>query len=194
MSLTVETGAGISTAESYISVLDFRAWAASRGYSTVEDKDDEDLEPKLRLATEYIDAMFEFKGSRLSAAQALEFPRADLTDSGGLAVTGLPRRVKDACAELTYQALAQPLTTNMARGGRVTSRSVGPISVTYAEDAPTGTVWTVAHNLLKPYEKRGARIGKPGSVGVPAAGAAGYFEMGAMSNPPDTDATVSDQP
>ncbi len=150
MALTVEDGTGRTDAEAYISVSEFKQFAGRRGYN-YDEYGDPDIEASIRLATDWIDTYNRYKGTRLRSQQAKEFPRADLTDWSDYVVTGVPQRVKDACAELAFKGLSESLYLDQDRGGKVQSESVGPISVSYAADAPTGKVWTYAQNLLKQY-------------------------------------------
>jgi hypothetical protein len=178
MALTVENGTGLEEADSYISLAFFKQFCDDRGYDYSE-KTDPEIEQKLRLATGYIDSQFRFKGNRAGGIQALEFPRLNLIDWSGITITGLPRRVKQACAELAFKALSTDLYQDQNRGGKTKSESVGSLSVTYADDAPTGTVFQFAWNLLKPY------VRDPEVRGVPffGGGTDGYFQTGLMDNP-----------
>lgn len=150
MALIVEDGTGLLDADSYVTLADFKAWCSNRGYRW-EDSEDFEIEAQLRLATGWIDTYNRYKGLRMSAAQTLEFPRTGLVDWSGHTITGVPHRVKQACCELAYKGLSEPLYVDLDRGGMVTSESVGPISVSYAADAPAGKVFMFAANLLKPY-------------------------------------------
>ena len=150
MALVVETGSGSSTADSYASLAQFSAYCLNRGYR-VEDYDDYQREQALRLATDYIDTHRRFKGSPSTTAQALEWPRSGATDWAGNTVTGIPARLVRACCELAFHALSESLYQNLDRGGAIASESVGPISVTYREDAPTQKCWEQAQRFLDPY-------------------------------------------
>lgn len=165
MALTVETGAGLPDAESYISAADASTYHAARNNAAWAELTDGQKEAALRAATGYIDTIARYKGSRLLASQALEFPRTSIYDWSGYEVSGVPRRVQQACAELALRAASTPLYADLARGGRVVSESVGPISTTYAADAPAGTEYTVAMNLLKPYTRdSGTRMAGPSAA------------------------------
>jgi hypothetical protein len=181
MALIVEDGTGRDDAESYVSVVDLKAYADARGlgYGSATDTA---LEQKLREATTYIDARYRYKGSRTSPEQSLEFPRASLVDWSGLTVTGVPRRVKHAACELALKALVEPLYADLDRGGKVVSESVGSLSTTYADDAPVGKVWTVADNLLKPYTRDNTLRGFPQYGGSTEADG-GYFSLGMNDSP-----------
>lgn len=150
MPLIVETGAGLSGADAYVSLTEFKTFCSERNYRW-EEAEDFVIEAAIRMATGWIDTYNRYKGTRLLAAQALEFPRADLIDWSSHTITGVPKRVKQACSELAYKALSQSLYTDLDRGGMVQSESVGPISVTYAAGAPPGKVWQFAQKLLEQY-------------------------------------------
>jgi hypothetical protein len=181
MALNVENGTGLADAESYISVSEFKSFCKGRGYTAAEDFETEDVESKLRDATSYIDTIFRYKGARSKVEQSLEFPRVDCLDWSSLPVLGVPRRVKQACAELAYKAFSETLYQDQDRGGKVISESVGPISVTYAEDAPTGKVWQLAHNLLQPFVRdKTLRRGPQWTAPTPDST---YFNTGMHDNP-----------
>lgn len=160
MTLIVEDGTGMDDAESYLSVVDFKGYCDKRGLS-YDGQTDEVIEQKLRIATGYIDTVKRYKGQRLLTEQSLEFPRASLTDWGGLPVDGVPGRVKQACAELAVKAFSENLYVDLDRGGMVTSQSVGPLSVSYSDKAPAGKSYMVAMKLLEPYTRDYLTIGKP---------------------------------
>lgn len=150
MALIVEDGTGLLNADAYISVSEFKTWCSNRGYRW-EDAEDFQIENSIRLATGYIDTLGRYKGFRLKSEQTLEFPRDRLIDWSSHVITGVPHRVKQACSELAFKALSEPLYKDLERGGRVTSESVGPISVSYAADAPAGKMFMFAKALLEPY-------------------------------------------
>lgn len=153
MTLIVEDGTCRADAESYLSVADFKTYCDKWGHSYAG-KTDTEIEQSLRLASAYIDTIFRYKGFRQTSGQALEFPRTSLIDWSAHEVTGVPLRVIKACAELAFKGFSEALYIDLDRGGRVTSESVGPISVSYAEDAPAGKTYRFAENLLAPYIRK----------------------------------------
>lgn len=176
MAIVVEDGTGLADAESYLSVAAFKAWADAWGkpYGAASDTV---IEQKLRQASAYIDTLARYKGQRIGA---LEFPRTGLLDWSGLAVTGLPTRVKTACGELAFTALTEELFVNQDRGGKIVSESVGPISVSYAADAPAGKTIVLAAQMLAPYvRKEGDLMTGP----VLATDDTFSFGLGMMDNP-----------
>ena len=85
VTLTVETGSGLSDANSYASIAQFRAWWAQQNVdytdNTKPGQSDNAISAALIRATEYIDGMH-FFGERKSVTQALSFPRVSLTRPG----------------------------------------------------------------------------------------------------------------
>jgi hypothetical protein len=178
MPLVVEDGTGRSDAESYQSVASFKSYCDARGYSYAGVADAK-IEQSLRLSTGYIDTQFRYKGERSLGSQSLEFPRTNLTDWSSYVITGVPNRVAQACNELAFKALTQPLYEDLDRGGKVRSESVGSISVTYADDAPAGKTYQFAAKLLAQYVRDPMDIEGPFFGG----GTAGYFGHGMHDNP-----------
>jgi hypothetical protein len=176
MTLAAQNDAGaVADADSYLSQAAFETYSENRN-RVLSAFSDEAIEAALRAATQYIDTISRWRGTRLGAGQSTEFPRAGLADWSSYAVTGVPKRVKDACAELAWASLAagEELYVDLDRGGRVASESVGPISVSYFADAPAGKSYRAAMQLLKQY-MRDASQAYPGFTG----GAAGQADAGA---------------
>lgn len=178
MTLVVETGAGLANAEAYLSAADFAAYWAKRNVD-VTDFDAEVIDAALLQATQFIDVSFDWAGDALTAAQRLEWPRSGITWRGH-AVSGVPQPVRDACAELARRALAEPLMPDVDRSNRIKSESVGPVSVTYADDAPETKAFRVVERMLAPFTKG---RGRPGALDGGAPGGSwstggGYFSLG----------------
>lgn len=178
MTLIAEDGTGLEGAESYLSVAEFEAYCVKRGYSLGAATSDE-KEQKLRLATEFVDTNWRFKGSRSTATQALEFPRTGLIDWSGHSVVGIPARLKNATAELAFRALSEALYQDLDRGGMIKTETVGPISTTYMDGAPAQKQFTAAANALKPYIRSEKDTGPPQFGGATT----GYFQLGDQDNP-----------
>lgn len=140
MALIVETGTGSTTANSFVADTEFVTWAKARGYTTYPESGAERA-PFLVLAADYLanEKRFRWRGTRNTAAQALPWPRTGVVDRDGLswASNAVPWRVKQAQCALAWLAMnGTELQPVLERGGRVASESIGPISVTYANDAP----------------------------------------------------------
>ena len=144
----VETGSGLSTANSYLSVAD-----ADTYHSNVTRSSDWSAataavkQNALIVATQYLDIHYQgrWRGYRASGTQALAWPRASVEDDDGywLDSASLPQRLKDACAEMALRVvLGDDLLGTVTETGEVVSESVtvGPISESksYAGGKPYG--------------------------------------------------------
>jgi len=114
MALTVETGTGSATADSYISEADaityLDKYAASGSSNVFTAASTAAAEIALRNATRTIDSMFalRFKGSRLLETQALQWPRVGVVTNDNFAVDSdsVPALVKHATCELALRFIA----------------------------------------------------------------------------------------
>lgn len=189
MALIVENGTGMDDAESYVSVADLDAYAAARGW-VMTSYTETGKEVALRLAAQWIDTWRRYKGTRLTAAQALEFPRLGLVDWSGFEIAGVPKRVKDAAAELAYRSLSgTSLAPDQGRDAFVTKEQVGPLSVSYADNAPQSTVFAIVERLLGQFSREADPTPPTPSFGNDGTAAA--FSVGMHSNPEaDSDGQV----
>lgn len=191
MALVVEDGSGKADAEANNSVAEYKAFAAKRGWTTIAARSDADCEADLREAFQYINTIRRYKGLELVDGQAGAFPRSGLTNWSGRTVTGLPPKVKQAECELAYRvSLGETLYEDLDRGGKITSESVGPISVSYAYDAPIGKTFRSAMALLQEYIRdprqafapvMGGAAGQASTVAEPTE-LTPAFSIGMMTN------------
>ena len=150
MSLIVEDGTGLRTAESYVSVADADTYHGNMGNvawaGTVTQK-----EIALRQATQYIDATYWFRGQRMNYFQSLRWPRID---AGRLVwYQGWPPRVLvQATAEMAMRFLVDPTNTGLidVTDQAVLEEHVGPVSVKYGPQVRAGQKrYILIDNLLK---------------------------------------------
>lgn len=151
MAIVAEDGTGLSTAETYQTVAEFKAYWTARGITLTTDYTDAQLETALRKGFTYINTIGRYKAITLTLAQSGEFPREGLTDWNGRTIEGVPRQVKEAQNELSYKALTEELYLDLERGGRIASKTIGPISTSYFNDAPAGKTFRAAMMILKPF-------------------------------------------
>lgn len=135
MSLIVENGSVVAGAESYVSVGDFRAFAARRGVSVpVADATCEIL---LIKASDYLNTLEErFKGKRVRYDQALAWPRYDVSINGyDWRSDRIPQQLKDAQLALAIEAQTNDLMPTRLPGesGAVTVEKIGSLQVEYAQ-------------------------------------------------------------
>lgn len=120
MAFTVQNDAGtIANANAYITVAEFKAYHDDRGNSYGADPA---IQVGIIKATDFLDRNFRWKGNRLvtDPMQTTEFPRENVFDREGFAYTGIPKPIKQACAEYALRALGSPLLvdTPAPSGGR----------------------------------------------------------------------------
>jgi len=160
MTLTVETGAGLPNADSYISLVDAAAYHTSMGNAAWAALASDDVrEQVLRRATMYMAQAYRgrWKGARVSITQALDWPRYDvqLDDVGygclpaWVAWNVVPAEVRNACAELALRASAGDLSPDLER--TVQQETVGPITTIYAGGAPESPRFRAVDRMLHPY-------------------------------------------
>jgi len=120
MALTLETGAVVNGADSYVSRANLITYAASRG-TVVENS--EDTDEHLRKAFDYIDSLEpRLKGGRLNYSYASAFPRENLIlDGYAWDSDEIPRQVTQLQYELALDLIAgvdiynRPLSANNAK-------------------------------------------------------------------------------
>jgi hypothetical protein len=124
VAFVVETGVGLANANSYLSVVDFKAYHDDRGnvwsnYGTPE------IEQALVIAADYVDRRYPYRGTRRSGRdQALEWPRISATDADGNAIDSgsIPNEVEWASADLAFTQLTESLFQTVSfdeSGGQV---------------------------------------------------------------------------
>lgn len=141
MALVVETGAGLTNSDSYISLADATAYHAARARDAWAEADDTTREAALVRATADLDYWFRgrWKGTKATYEQALAWPRTDVVDEEGFDVPLLtvPAIVKRAAAEVALIELTEAfIQETVDRSNMVSSESVGPISINYKDGAP----------------------------------------------------------
>lgn len=144
MALIVEDGTGLADADSYISLVDARAYASKYGYVLPIDDDEADV--MLRKGTLYVD-LYEssFSGSRLNDTQALAWARVNAYKCSGynqipIASDSIPNEIK--CAQViaanAYSANVDVRANN--DGKAVASEEVvGAVKVAYFDNGKTGS-------------------------------------------------------
>lgn len=152
MALVVEDGSGLPDAEAYCSAADADEFHATRGNAAWAARSTEAKEQALRRATDDMLQQYSgrWKGERISASQALDWPRDGVVIDGfELRSDEVPAAVVRACAELALRALSGALTPDEGPG--VKSKTVGPIEIVYQDGARDEKRYLAVENLLRPY-------------------------------------------
>jgi hypothetical protein len=156
MALIVEDGTGLTDAEAFAAVADADTYWAARGNADWAALTEAEKEQHLRLAADYMEVRWRlrWKGRRLTAEQALAWPRSGVCDEDGYEVAedAVPARVAVANIEYADRSrlaslLPDPVVDDT--GARVQRKfeKVGPIEeeTEYAEGASV--------RVLRPYPK-----------------------------------------
>lgn len=106
MALTVETGSGVSNADSYITLAEADAYLAKYGYDTDASwaaASDAQKENAIRRSTsEYLEGLYydAWRGQIRSYSQKLSWPRTGAHDDAGRTISSseVPDQIKEACA------------------------------------------------------------------------------------------------
>lgn len=164
MALIVETGTGLTTANTLASMTDADNYHAVRANSAWDDAEYEVKEAALVKASAYLcdEQRFPWVGTKAGGYnQRMPWPRTGAVETDGTVVPDnvVPWRVVDAvCALAGLSAVGTDLQPALDRGGQVVSESVGAISTTYAAGAPVGTYYQSAEGLVAPLLRDRGRI------------------------------------
>ena len=154
MALVVETGVGLADADSFISLVDARAFAAKFGITLPAD--DTAAEVALRQGCQYVELQQKcFSGSRLTTTQALSWPRTGATNvySFDYADGYMPKQLGFAQVYAAAEYAAGTDVRATDDGKAIASEEVtGAVAVSYFNNGKTGgtVVITRAMDELSP--------------------------------------------
>jgi len=154
MTLIVETGAGLSTAESFASVSAADTRLSALGMTTWASLQTAEKEQALRRSTAHMEQAYRnrWKGARLLRDQALSWPRyGACADGYPVLSTVVPGDVANACIDLAFKAAAGDLNPDLTR--TVIREKVGPLETEYSPHAPEATRYRAIDQALAPYLK-----------------------------------------
>lgn len=153
MALIVEDGTVVAGAEALVTVAYCDQYHSDRGNAawaaivTVAEK-----EQAIRRGNDYGIQKYRarWRGLRVSATQAQDFPRSGLEVAGyGIASTTIPEQVKQAFAELALRANTGDLNPDVEP--LVTKEVIGPLAVTYDEFSSQAIEFSAVKELLAPF-------------------------------------------
>lgn len=166
MTLVVENGTGLSNANSYASVATANAYATLRGLTDWTGTDAV-KEAALIRATDYLEATYrnDWQGSRVSATQALSWPRVNVMVDGFVVGDDVvPTAVVNACIELAIRALTENLLDDQTQ--RVKREKVDVIEIEYADGSDPAKRYPMVSRTLAPYLFSGSNEGGAFTVRV----------------------------
>lgn len=151
--MIVEDGTIVANADSYMTVAEFKTYWLGRNDTVCND--DPSIEASLVISTQYIDDNC-FKGSIVSDAQSLAWPRSKVYDKEGrlIASNVIPQSLKNALAEYAKRQLSESIAPDPSNSGDVTYQrdKLGSMETEthYQEDSSTTTKkFPLADNWLK---------------------------------------------
>lgn len=154
MSLIVEDGSGMTTAESLCSVAYATTYHSARGNAAWALLSNAAMEQSLRKATDYMQQAYRtrWKGDRVyPSTQALDWPRYDVwVDTYHYIENNVvPNDIQAACAELALKSSSESLAPDIER--ETSSETVGSLSVSYFQGSAQYKQFRVIDLILKPY-------------------------------------------
>lgn len=164
MTIVVETGAGLSTAETYCTVAEATTYFSNIGDAAwAALASDAVREQSLRKAVEFMLGRYRSRwaGFRKTTTQALDWPRSlvpikDAPNLYGNSASyyddaSVPAAIKNACASLALRAASAALLADQSRTKK--SVTVGPITTVYDDVAGQAIVYAEIDAMLAPYLK-----------------------------------------
>ncbi len=155
ITLVVEDGTGLATANAYITVAYADAYHLDRfneSWAGTEEK----KESAILRATEYLDRVYLFQGSPINGDQALLWPRVDVAtdDCVSLLSDEVPDPIERATAEAALAILCNgdPTESVQTSAPRTRRERVGVLEAEFLFDAPEGAItFPRVAEILAPY-------------------------------------------
>lgn len=153
MAFVVETGAGLSNANSYASVSAADSYVADRGITGWTSLTQIVKEQSLVKATDYLEATYRgaWKGNRVSETQSLSWPRYNvIVDGFNFPANVVPTLVINACIEMALRAsLGETLLAD--QGQRVKREKIDVIEVEYQDYSDPTQRYPLVNRMVMPY-------------------------------------------
>ncbi len=153
MSFVVETGAGLSNANSYASVAAADAYNADRGFTDWAALTTSEKQVSLIRATDYLEATYRaaWKGYRKTQDQALSWPRYNVfVDGFAVPDNVVPTAVVNACIEMALKTLTYDQLI-IDQQQRIIREKVDVIETEYAEFSDPAQRYPQVNRMLVPY-------------------------------------------
>lgn len=153
MAFVVETGAGLSNANSYASVSAADSYVSDRGITGWSSLTQTVKEQSLVKATDYLEATYRgaWKGNRVSETQSLSWPRYNvIVDGFNFPANVVPTQVVNACIEMAIRAsLGETLLAD--QGQRVKREKIDVIEVEYQDYSDPTQRYPLVNRMVMPY-------------------------------------------
>lgn len=153
MSLNVETGAGSSVSESYVSVAEVDSYHLLRGNTTWATITTAEKEEACRRAIDYMQQVYhgQWLGYRKNDTQALDWPRSlvprdDVYGYAYYSDSAIPQILKNAQCELAWKAAHGELAPDL--GQKVSREKIDVIEIEYEKGSTQYIRYRAIDNLL----------------------------------------------
>lgn len=153
MAFVVETGAGLSNANSYASVSAADGYVADRGITGWAALTETIKQQSLVKATDYLEATYRaaWKGNRVSETQSLSWPRYNvIVDGFNFPSNVVPTQVVNACIEMAIRASVGD-TLLADQGQRVRREKIDVIEVEYQDYSDPTQRYPLVNRMVMPY-------------------------------------------
>lgn len=161
MSVVLEDGTGVATANSYATVATADAYFLARNNTTWAAYSSAVKEAALLYAAQWLDSRYAWPGSITDTDQPLMWPREGAYDSEGRLINldDIPQVLIDCQLEAAAASATSALNEVRDRGGAIENVKVEDIAVTFSKGAPLGRTFPYIDALM-------SRIAHPFCPGV----------------------------
>lgn len=136
MALVVEDGTGVATAESYVSLADFKSYRPRGGLSIPASATDSELEAALIRGSAAVDAIYGDRwpknSVRMTPTQVFDWPRSYAWDKDWEPLVGVPTAIKGMTYEAALVEANNPGELSAKAEVGIKSDSVGSLQTVYA--------------------------------------------------------------
>ena len=155
ITITVEDGSNVANANSFVTIVEARAYAVERGVTL--SATDDDVAVQIIKAKDYLESFANrYQGEIANESQALQWPRIDVYINGSKTAfpsNAIPKQLKSAQSALVV-AINEgvDIMPNYSAADFVTEETVGPITTKYADPTKVGIAptLTAVDSLLAP--------------------------------------------
>lgn len=161
MALVVEDGTGLSNAESYISVANAIIYiTAYKGANTAWDSSTEAAkEVAARVATQYLDGRYSWRGTKSTSDQALGLPVSGGVDDDGYAIDGIRTGVANACAEAMFLSVTgTDLSVIETSKSDIKQKTTGALTTIFKDNSRVQPAFPVISRLLTGLIESGSKV------------------------------------
>lgn len=165
--MAIDATAGGASADSYATVAEGTSYHAAHLYGSDWDNATPDNQERaLKMATRLLDERVSWKGSKETEAQALRWPRSNVTDLDGysIAATTVPQEIKNATIEFARHLIAGDTTAD-ADGKGLTRLKVSSIEMEFDKADTADVLPSIVTEMLRGWGVVNTRS-KFGSVAV----------------------------